>query len=304
MRAQRSRSAARAARRGLRWLASLAVAVGCASGPGAIAARVARPAPPGPGACPRGVLPAYAHNDYANPRPLVDALALGYRGAEADVALVDGTLRLGHDGREARRGASLEATYLAPLAALVARCGTLTADGAPFLLAVELKARDGAASDSVDALLARWAPRLAGASGARGAPAVEVVLVGWHAAPATRGAIGVHHRLRRPEEVTTLAALPARVRLVSVDHGRTLGRPWRTAAGRRRWLAALEAARRALDVAAVSGAPRARLRVHALPVDAAEYRALLAAGVDLIGTKDLVGTARALGAMEGAAGPP
>lgn len=36
------------------------------------------------------LLPAYAHNDYLIDRPLVDALALGYRGVEADVFLVDG----------------------------------------------------------------------------------------------------------------------------------------------------------------------------------------------------------------------
>jgi len=61
--------------------------------------------------CPRGTLPAYSHNDYLNTHPLSDALALGYRGAEADVFLVKGELQLrlvnstsvGSIEREARR---------------------------------------------------------------------------------------------------------------------------------------------------------------------------------------------------------
>ena len=35
------------------------------------------------------LLLAYAHNDYRNPRPLRDALSLGYRGVEADLFRVD-----------------------------------------------------------------------------------------------------------------------------------------------------------------------------------------------------------------------
>jgi hypothetical protein len=80
-----------------------------------------------------------------------------------------------------------------------------------------------------------------------------------------------------------------------VDYGRTLGRPWRTRAGRRRWLAALREAKMRQPAA---GAARAvRLRVHNVPVRAAVYRELLEAGVDLIGTKDLASTARVLTAL-------
>jgi hypothetical protein len=50
-------------------------------------------------ACPRGELPAYAHNDYRNARPLEDALSMGFRGVEVDLVLVDGVLRVGHDRR-------------------------------------------------------------------------------------------------------------------------------------------------------------------------------------------------------------
>jgi hypothetical protein len=61
-------------------------------------------------ACTRGpVLPAYAHNDYANPHPLHDALQIGFRGVEADVLLRGGELRVAHDASSTRPGRNLEA---------------------------------------------------------------------------------------------------------------------------------------------------------------------------------------------------
>jgi hypothetical protein len=247
---------------------------------GALAAAAMPAAAGGQAGCPRPRLPAYAHNDYANARPLTDALALGFRGVEADLFLVDGVLRVGHDRRSARTGASFEAAYLAPLQAVLARCGRLGSDGLPFLLAVEFKATSPAAYDSLGSLLARYPAVTA---------AAEVVLVGWHPTIAVGSVPPVllarQHRLRSPGAVDA-AALDDGVRLLSVDYGKTLGRWWVREAGRRRWLAGLRAVKAAQ--------PARRLRVHNVPVDAAVYRALLAAGVDLIGTKDLPATARLL----------
>jgi hypothetical protein len=270
----------------------------------ALAATLAALAAPagGQAPCPRGELPAYAHNDYANARPLADALTLGYRGAEADVYLVGGVLRLGHDRRAAGRGPPFETTYLRPLRDAAARCGALTATGEPFLLTVELKERSPAAHDTLAALAARYAAVLAPAAGRGPAarPAVEIVLVGW--APAAGGAatgpgaLGRQYRIRAPADTlgAARAAADPAVRLLSVDYGKTAGRWWATAARRRRWLAALRAAKRA--------APGRRLRVHNAPVDAGLYRALRAAGVDLIGTKALAASRAAL-AGAGGAGP-
>src|SRR5262245_53706552 len=89
--------------------------------------------------CPSGALPAYAHNDYENARPLVDALDAGFRGAEADVFLVEGELRVAHERKQARPGRTLQALYLDPLRDVVARCGGVCADSLPFLLNVEIK---------------------------------------------------------------------------------------------------------------------------------------------------------------------
>lgn len=256
----------------------------------ALLALVAPMVLPAQSECPRGTLPAYAHNDYENARPLTDALTLGFRGAEADLFLVDGVLRVGHDRRAARAGGSLEGLYLAPLQALVTRCGRLTADGRPFFLALELKEASAAAYDSLVALLGRYRPLLHTPPASRGAPALDVVLVGWHpAAPPPASAVdalvGWQHRIgsagrSRPTTPAT------RVRLLSLDYGKTMGRWWVTEAGRRRWLARLRAVK--------ASAPDRVLRVHNVPADGRIYAALLEAGVDLIGSKQLSETARLL----------
>jgi hypothetical protein len=246
--------------------------------------------------CPRGALPAYSHNDYENAGPLTDALSLGFVGAEADVFLVDGVLRVGHDRKAARAGGSLEALYLSPLQALAARCTRLTADGRPFFLAVELKEESAAAHDSLLALLDRHRALLESASvtNARTA-AVAVVLVGWQpSAPSRSHAVdtllGRQYRLTRSDrsDDSARALRDPRIRLVSLDYGKTIGRWWRSAAGRRRWLEALRAVK--------ASAPDRLLRVHNVPADERIYATLLAVGVDLIGTKELAATARLLAA--------
>lgn len=245
-------------------LASIAV-------PGLLAAQAA---------CPRARLPAYAHNDYLNVRPLTDALALGYRGVEADVFLVDGVLQVAHDRRRARTSATFERTYIAPLDAWLSRCDTLTGDTTRFLLAVELKEPERAGYDTLVALLQRYPSVMRG---------VDVVLVGWSPEAATLDsaplALRRQYRIRRPERLPA-SAQRHDVGLLSVDYGKTMGRWWARAATRRRWLDALAA----ID----SAYPASRVRVHNVPVSAAVYRALRSAGVDLIGTKDLSASARVL----------
>jgi hypothetical protein len=122
-----------------------------------------------------------------------------------------------------------------------------------------------------------------------------VVLVGWQPnAPSHARAIGAllgrQYRLTRPDQGEELARAlrDPHVRLLSLDYGKTMGRRWRTAAGRRRWLAAIRAVK--------ASAPDLLLRVHNVPADGRIYAALLAAGVDLIGTKELTASARLLAA--------
>lgn len=59
---------------------------------------------------------AHAHNDYANDRPLLDALDHGFTSVEADVWLIGGELFVAHDRGEVAPGGTLETLYLKPLA--------------------------------------------------------------------------------------------------------------------------------------------------------------------------------------------
>lgn len=62
---------------------------------------------------------AHAHNDYVHKRPLVDALENGFSSVEADVFLEGGKLLVAHDRKDLKLERSLEALYLAPLAARI-----------------------------------------------------------------------------------------------------------------------------------------------------------------------------------------
>jgi hypothetical protein len=252
--------------------------------------------------CPdRAPLPAYAHNDYDNAAPLRDALRLGYAGAEADVVLVDGALLVAHERRSVRRGRSVEALYLRPLRELVRRCGRVLPAPRSFLLNIELKEPSWAAYDTLAALLARYPDVVGAADGAidrgdpgRAAAPVEVVLVGWHppapelARRTPTALVRVQHKVTRTDgpPPDTSGSL---VRLVSLDYGKTIGRDRR---GSDRWLVALQRAKGA--------APGRLARVYNVPVRRDLYTALLAAGVDLIGTEELEGTRRELARVPGA----
>lgn len=83
----------------------------------------------------------HGHNDYLQPVPLRTALALGLGSVEADVFLEDGELRVGHERWQLRPGRTLCAMYLEPLRAFAAaHGGRVRADGAPFVLLVDIKA--------------------------------------------------------------------------------------------------------------------------------------------------------------------
>ncbi|MBO0656199.1 phosphatidylinositol-specific phospholipase C/glycerophosphodiester phosphodiesterase family protein [Streptomyces triculaminicus] len=72
-----------------------------------VPADAARPRPP--------LRHAHAHNDYAHPHPLADALAHGFSSVEADIWLVGDRLLVGHDASDLDPTRTLEALYLDPL---------------------------------------------------------------------------------------------------------------------------------------------------------------------------------------------
>src|SRR5262249_46305647 len=86
----------------------------------------------------------HAHNDYLHAHPLQDALAAGCSSVEADVFLVDGELRVGHE-RWLLRNGTLQSLYLDPLRARVrSNGGAVQRPGERFWLLIDIK-QDGAA---------------------------------------------------------------------------------------------------------------------------------------------------------------
>jgi hypothetical protein len=205
---------------------------------------------------------------------------------EVDLYLIDGTLRVGHDRREARKMGTFEALYLAPLDSVVARCGRLTVDSRPFLLAIELKERSRTAYDSLAQLLRRYHRVYADRSTEHNS-ALEVVLVGWVPRDGERGnrtdaPLPIQFRLTT-RKTETLNDPHGRVRLITVDYGKTIGPWWSNARVRREWLASLRSVK--------ASSPGRFLRVHNVPPEALLYAVLLDAGVDLIGVRNLAAAA-------------
>ena len=87
----------------------------------------------------------HAHNDYAHPHPLFDALHHGFVGVEADVFLVGKELRVSHDKVDDWTTVpTLEQLYLKPLGELAAKRngGGIYPDGTRLLLLVDIKTED------------------------------------------------------------------------------------------------------------------------------------------------------------------
>ncbi len=91
------------------------------------------------------VLPrAHAHNDYHHRRPLLDALAHGFCSVEADIFLIDGKLLVGHGRAELKPDRTLQTLYLEPLRQRVkAGGGRVFRKGPTFTLLIDVKS-DGA----------------------------------------------------------------------------------------------------------------------------------------------------------------
>lgn len=86
-------------------------------------------------------LPAHSHNDYEQPRALFNALQMRFASVEADVYLVDGELRVGHDTDDLMPGRTLGNLYLEPLRLIVMRgAGQVYPETTtPLLLLVDIK---------------------------------------------------------------------------------------------------------------------------------------------------------------------
>ena len=114
----------------------------------------------------------HAHNDYAQDRPLKDALDLGYRSVEADVWLRDGEIIVSHWGLSSP--GTLRGLYLDPLQARITDRGSVHGDGAVFTLWIDLKSQRDAFQDAVAELLLAY-PMIAEAGPS---PALRIIFTG------------------------------------------------------------------------------------------------------------------------------
>lgn len=236
--------------------------------------------------CPTGELRAYSHNDYNNAHPLFDAVALGYRGVEVDVFLVDGVLRVAHDRKRANHGPALDTAYLMPLRDILSRCDALAAEHSPgrplFLLNIEIKEQSQETYDAVQIALSKYpdlfVEHLVAPSPKARVVATMVGFSGFDGAQIADRRVGVSCKLVNVNSVGRCLN-DRRVTMLSVDFGKTMGRWWTLDSQRTRWLALLRATK--------SAHPATILRVYNAPVDADLYRALFRAGTDVIGVRDL-----------------
>jgi glycerophosphoryl diester phosphodiesterase len=258
----------------LPWLAGLMLAGLCAVAPAAEAAPAAT----------RTLERAHAHNDYAHPRPLLDALDHGFNSVEADVWLVDGRLLVAHDREQAVPERTLQALYLDPLRARARRNGGRVHPGGPSLiLLIDVKSEAEPAYTALRAVLAEYAGMLTAFTGTNTVTnAVTVILSGNRATNVLAA------------EVTRLAALDGRLpdleRNASPHLVPLISDNWQKQFKWRGDGALPEAERRQLvrivDQAHQQGR---RVRFWAVPDNPAGWQALQAAGVDLINTDHLAG---------------
>ncbi len=150
-----------------------------------------------------GYLPyAHSHNDYAHPRPLLDALDAGFYSIEADIWYAGGRFEVKHMSWDASLG-TVEELYLAPLQARVdAQGGSVHGDGRPATLWLDLQDDDAQLPASLEALLAKY-PMISSYDGATKTPgAVDVLLTGEAKPKQAFAAQAVRHAARDSNDFT------------------------------------------------------------------------------------------------------
>jgi glycerophosphoryl diester phosphodiesterase len=110
---------------------------------------------------PKSVQPlahAHAHNDYEHTRPLFDALDRGFCSVEADIWLADGALLVAHDKQYLKPARTLQSLYLDPLRDRTkANGGRVYRDGPPFYLLIDVKTEAEKTYAALDKVLAQYA---------------------------------------------------------------------------------------------------------------------------------------------------
>jgi hypothetical protein len=129
-------------------VASLVVLAACRSDPTPVPdSELGEP----PGGDPGRLVRAHSHNDYEQPRALLDALDQRFYSVEADLWLEDGEVLVSHEPWDYAGG--LKTLYLDKLQERVDAWGSVYGDGATFYLWLDLKTGDAGLRDALFALL-------------------------------------------------------------------------------------------------------------------------------------------------------
>lgn len=220
---------------------------------------------------------AHAHNDYAHPRPLLDALDQGFLSVEADIFLVDGELRVGHSREELKPGRTLESLYLDPLAERVKHHGgTVYETPGTLSLMIDLKEPGARLEPELIAHLARYRGMLTDRVGTTvRRRAVQIVLSGART-PECAASDGV---LFKDGGIGDLSDSPARTPWISGSYPELLGSKESPLPN--------EAKARLDALVARAHASGKRLRLWEAPDTVATWTELRRADVDLINTDRL-----------------
>lgn len=229
---------------------------------------------------------AHAHNDYAHPRPLLDALEQGFCSIEADVWLVEGELLVAHDREAVKSGRTLQALYLDPLRQLIRRnAGRIYTNGPTCTLMIDVKSEATPTYTALREVLRGYADVLTEFTPSTSTPRALTIILSGNRASEVVAAEPVR-QVALDGRLTDLnsSAPPHLIPLISDD--------WRQHFTWRGDGALSEVERQKLhEFVRRAHEQGRRLRFWAAPDSAAGWRELKSAGVDLIGTDNLSGLA-------------
>jgi Glycerophosphoryl diester phosphodiesterase family len=241
---------------------------------------------PAAGGQPLLITHAHAHNDYLHARPLFDALDHGFCSVEADVFLVHGKLLVGHELSQTRPARTLQALYLDPLRRRVRQNGgRVYPNGPEFTLLIDLKQDWPTIYPALRATLTNYADMLVSFRGGRKRTNAILVIISGSRDPAMFAGAAVRY-----------AAMDGEVSDLDWNPPSTLV-PWISADWKAlfRWNGVgtmpETTLRRVRDIVTRAHAQGRRVRFWDAPDNLNFWRAIRAAGVDLINTDNLPGVA-------------
>jgi len=227
----------------------------------------------------------HAHNDYEHPHPLFDAMDCGICSFEADIHLVDGKLLVAHSRAAVKPDRTLQSLYLDPMKKRIGENGgRLYQNGPPMWLLIDFKGDPKTTYPVLRQILEQYADLFTiWRDGKKTQGAITAVLTGNHPAESVLAA----ERVRFAADDGILEALernPSSELVPWMSSQWSLSFKWRGTGE------FPEAERQKLQALVEKAHSQGRLiRFWGGPDNAAAWKELRAAKVDLINTDDLRG---------------